>query len=109
VLDEQPVFARAALRFRIAALHVNEDPLALHALAVEHEFEVALLEAGQQRLVLLPGLGLRPDDEEVEDEADAGHLQQEDGEPAARAGRAGRAGAGPGSGTATSSPTSPRR
>src|SRR5690242_12885322 len=46
VLDEEPVLARRPVAlFGVAALHVDKDPLALHALALEGEFQVALVEA----------------------------------------------------------------
>ena len=44
------------------------------------------LRLAQQLRVLLPRLARRPQDEEVEHEADRRHLQHQDGEPAARTG-----------------------
>src|SRR5712692_2661473 len=51
---------------------------------------VALLERREQLLVLLPGLALRADDQEIEDGADGRDLQDQDREAAATARAGGR-------------------
>src|SRR3546814_9976794 len=55
VLDQQPVLARAGAGFGIAALHVHQHPFALHALAVEPELEITILEPGMGIAERLPG------------------------------------------------------